>query len=260
VHPAELAERNAWRSLGPVPGISVLEIGRAACVAFPALPESPMVNHTVGVGEDEPAGEGMLDAIDEFYAGMSYYLALTPRSSPQDVRSRLARRGFTRGYDWMKFTRPTTDIPPARTALEVHQIGSEAGSDFADVVVAGYELPPAVLPTLAAVPTAAGCYAYVAYAEGEPAAAGAIFVSDEVAWLGFAATKPTHRRKGGQGAILSARLARARELGVETVVTETGVMEANRPSNSYRNILRSGFTEAYVRENYLSPARAMAAS
>jgi hypothetical protein len=38
------------------------------------------------------------------------------------------------------------------------------------------------------------------------------------------------------------------------------VIAEGRPSNWYRNILRSGFEDAYLRENYLSPAPAIAAS
>ena len=46
------------------------------------------------------------------------------------------------------------------------------------------------------------------------------------------------------------------DLGVENHRvwrTETGERLPDKPSNSYRNILRAGFTEAYVRQNYLSP-------
>ena len=75
-----------------------------------------------------------------------------------------------------------------------------------------------------------------------------------IAWLGVAATLPEHRRKGGQGAILGARLRRARELGCEVVATETGTLEEGRPAASYRNGLRSGFEVAYVRENWIAPA------
>lgn len=258
MQPAERAERDAWRALADVPGISVLELGSAVCVSMPALRDSPMVNHTVGLGEDEAVDGELLDAVAEFYGDATYYVALTPAARPEGVRSELADRGFTRDYDWMKFTRAATDIPKSQTNLDVRRV--EDGADFAAVVVAGYGLPTDVATTLAAVPPADGCHAYVAYAGSEPAAAGAIFVSGDVAWLGFAATRPEHRRKGGQGAILSARLACARDLGVATVVTETGVMRDERPSNSYRNILRSGFAEAYVRENYLAPAAAIAAS
>ena len=41
--------------------------------------------------------------------------------------------------------------------------------------------------------------------------------------------------------------------GAQIACTETGERLPDKPSNSYRNILRAGFSEAYVRQNYLSP-------
>jgi hypothetical protein len=38
-------------------------------------------------------------------------------------------------------------------------------------------------------------------------------------------------------------------------VTETGERVPGKPSNSYRNILRAGFAEAYLRANFMSAAR-----
>ena len=247
--------------LADVPGMDVLDLGATVCLAIPAMRDVPMVNHTVGLGEDGPVDAAALDAIAGFYEGIGarHYVAVTPHAEAAGLREQLLARGYTRGYDWMKFTRSTADVPSAETELDVRLVGGEAGGDFAAVVVAGYDMPPEVAPALAAVPALAGCSAYVAYDGDEPAAAGAIFVSGDIAWLGFAATRPEHRRKGGQGAILAARVAHARDLGVQTLVTETGVIAAGRPSNSYRNILRNGFAEAYVRENYLSP-EAIAAS
>ena len=37
------------------------------------------------------------------------------------------------------------------------------------------------------------------------------------------------------------------------LTTETGEQRADSPNVSYRNILRAGFEEAYVRPNLLSP-------
>jgi hypothetical protein len=153
----------------------------------------------------------------------------------------------------MKFMRPTGEPSATRTELDVQEIHADIGDDLAHVVVAGYGMPDAVRPAIAALPGCDGCFAYVAYDGATPAAAGVLFVRGDLGWLSFAATLPDQRRKGGQGAILAARIARAHGLSVEMLVTETGVQKEGRPSNSYRNILRSGFQEVYVRENYLSP-------
>jgi GNAT superfamily N-acetyltransferase len=255
VHPAEQAEHDALLTLDATPGTLCEDIAGVACWCTPALPDVPMVNHTVGLGEDTPATDDVLDAIAEFYAHLSgrYYLCVTPSAQPADLRERLLARGFTPGYDWMKFTNPVDHIPGVTTALEVRPLDRRGSDDFGRVVARAYGMPPGVAPAIAAVPALAGWSCYVAYDDGEPAAAGALFVSGDLGWLGFAGTLPEHRRKGGQRAILAARFERAAELGVQTLVTETGVMQEGRPSNSYRNIVRSGFAEAYIRKNYLSP-------
>ena len=82
-----------------------------------------------------------------------------------------------------------------------------------------------------------------------------MFVSEGVGYLGFAATLPEHRAKGGQSALLARRIRHAREAGCDVLVTETGERRDDLPSNSYRNILRAGFTEVAVRSNWLRQAR-----
>ena len=88
----------------------------------------------------------------------------------------------------------------------------------------------------------------------DPAAAAGIFMADGAGYLGFAATLPGHRGKGAQSALLAARISHAREHGCDVVVTETGERRDDRPSNSYRNILRAGFEEVSVTANWLRPA------
>jgi hypothetical protein len=74
-----------------------------------------------------------------------------------------------------------------------------------------------------------------------------------VAWLGLAGTVPELRRRGGQGAIMAARINEAIAAGCTAIGTETGERVMDRPSASYSNIVRFGFREAYVRPNLVSP-------
>ena len=94
----------------------------------------------------------------------------------------------------------------------------------------------------------------LALAGDEPAAAAALHAQDGLGWLGFAATLPEFRHRGAQNALFAARFAKAVELSLELLVTETGELLPDRPSNSYRNILRNGFEEAYLRPNWVRPA------
>jgi GNAT superfamily N-acetyltransferase len=83
-----------------------------------------------------------------------------------------------------------------------------------------------------------------------------LFVHERTGWLGFAAMLPRHRGRGGQHALLAARIDEARSAGCELLVTETGERLEGRPSASCANILRAGFREAYLRPNWTGPRRA----
>jgi len=69
----------------------------------------------------------------------------------------------------------------------------------------------------------------------------------------MAATRPSHRRQGAQIALLLARIEAAAALGAEALYTETGAADDGEgPGPSYRNILRAGFRESYLRPNWRS--------
>jgi GNAT superfamily N-acetyltransferase len=152
----------------------------------------------------------------------------------------------------MKFSR---GVGPrqAQSVLHVEAIAPERADDFARIIVTGYRLPESTAPLAANLVGRPGWTCYVAY-DGETAAgAGALFVHEQVGWLGFAATLPELRGRGAQSVILAVRIEDARRQGCTMVVTETGELAEGRPSSSYRNILRAGFREAGVRPNYRAP-------
>jgi hypothetical protein len=216
-----------------------------------------MVNRVTGLGLTAPATGADLDEAAAFFADAGvaeWAVALAPAAQSADLHGLLAARGFRAGYAWAKFRRGAEPPPPASTELRVERVDGEGGRDFALVVSEAYGMPAAAREWQAKVPGLAGFRCYVAYDGEEPAAAGALFVDGETGWLSFGGTRAEHRRRGGQNAIFGARIRAAAEAGVRTLVTETGELVADRPSSSYRNILRNGFEVAYVRPNLLSPA------
>ena len=78
---------------------------------------------------------------------------------------------------------------------------------------------------------------------GTSLAGGAALSSrDGVALLGGAATHPIHRRRGVQHALLTTRLAAARQNGCEVAVVTT-----QPGSQSQHNVQRCGFSLLYAR-------------
>ena len=236
-------------------GVDVCEVAGATCILLGAAADNLMLNRVNGLGLREPVGDAELDEIDAFFraGGTRYAIGLSPLAPP-DLAARLAERGFEPGYAWMKFRRGLEPPREVETALRVEEAGADRGAVFGSVVARGFGLPDLAADWFAALGEQPGFRLFLAYEGDEPAGAGALFARDGIGWLGVAATLPEHRRKGAQGAILAARIRLAQELGLRALATETGERTADRPSNSYRNILRAGFEEIYLRPNYVSPA------
>ncbi|MGH2996988.1 MAG: GNAT family N-acetyltransferase, partial [Gaiellaceae bacterium] len=254
MHVAEKVELAGWEELwsvapaevAEVHGVAIAEVGGALCSAVGDL-DSTMFNRVVGLGLSRPATEEDIEAVLHWFApfGRRFYVSLSPDARRRDLSQLLERRGFRSDYAWMKFTRGVEPPPPTETALSVEVVGPDRGADFAEVVSVGYELERFTVEWLAELPRSSW-RCYVAYDGDEAAGAAALFVHDGIGYLGLAATRPEHRRKGAQSALLAARIRDAAELGASRLVTETGERVPMKPSNSYRNILRYGFTEEYL--------------
>lgn len=237
----------AYRCLYP----DAVEIGGATVLRSPSAPGSPMLNRIVGLGCDEPATEEALDAaLDAIGSDVTCYVSLAPEARPREIAAWLGARGLEPGWGWMRFRRGVHDLPVAGTSLRLVEVGPRQADAFARVVATGYGLPDDTVPWISETPER-GWACWLALEGDDPAAAAALYVSGGAGYLGFAATLADHRRKGAQSALLAARIRRARELGCDVVLTETGELRDDLPGNSYRNILRAGFEEVAVTANWL---------
>jgi GNAT superfamily N-acetyltransferase len=231
---------------------SAVEAGGATVLRVSEVPGSPMLNRVVGLGVQTPATEADVDAaLAEMGAGVTFYVAVAPGARPAALPEWLRARGLEPGWGWMAFRRDVRPLESAATSLRIVDVDTVVDAQaFGTVVRVSYELPEAIEPRLAGLRDA-GWRCWVAFDGDDPAGAGALFAAEGVAYLGFAGTLPAHRGKGAQSALLAARIGAAAELGCDLVITETGERGGDRPSNSYRNILRAGFTEAAVTAHWL---------
>lgn len=227
------------------------DLDGATVLRVPAAPDCAMLNRIVGLGIERPATEADVDqALGALGPGVSFYVAVAPAARPAELSWWLHARGLEPAWGWMTFRRGVEDPPAAQTALRiVDVITPQERAAFARVVRTSYGLPATIEPTLSAL-LDNGWHCLLALDGDDPAGAAAMFVTDSMAYLGLAGTVPAYRAQGAQSALLAARIRRARELGCELVVTETGERGEDRPSNSYRNILRASFTEVAVTANW----------
>jgi GNAT superfamily N-acetyltransferase len=257
----EEVETRAMRDLleaAPAPvraagGLSAAERDGVLCLRCDALPGSRMFNHVFGLGLDRPAGEDDLAWAAAAYAGRAHHVAVSPAARPPELDRLLAARGYAPGYGWVKFRRGVEPLPAPATGLRVVDADGRHAAAFGSIIAEAFNLPAWAADWVAAAPGRPGWTCLVALDGTTPVSAGGLYVAGGVGWLAFGATLPEHRGRGGQTAILAARIARAAELGCVALAVETGAREPGRAEASYRNILAAGFEPRYLRANWASP-------
>lgn len=222
-----------------------------------ACPDVAMLNRVMGTGH-ATFDPGALAAAVRVLTDRGCVSQVTVRDDDPagtEARAWLIAHGFETGYGWMKFVHAAGRTAASRaepSQVSVHACTSADRGDFGRVFAVGFDLPSAFGDLAAGLIGRRGWSCFVANAPGMGAiGAGALFVDGDAGWLGLAATLPAARGLGAQTALIRERIAEARRLGCRMVVTETGERVPDRPSGSYRNLLRAGFRERGVRPNLL---------
>lgn len=240
-----------------------LETVGGALVSIATGAPGIMLNRTLGLGVERPATEDDIAAVRRLYTenGIDrYFIHVDPEARPETLPDLLVRNGLTRQRGWMKFVRDDAPAPNVSTDLTVREARPEEAEAFGRIAAAAFDLPQSCAALGACLYGRPGWHIIMSFDGDRPAGTGALLVDGDVAWTDWGATDPAFRRRGGQGAVLAARVELARSLGCKTIITATGEAVEGDPQHSYHNILRMGFKEAYLRPNYAPPKQAVAAA
>lgn len=239
-------------------GVRTLEVEGGFAGLAPGLPRSAIVlNRAIGLGVSQPATPSGVSRVLQAYrvAGVArFFVHVHADARPDALRGWLQTEGLVRARGWQKFRRDPLPPPGAATELEVREIGAEQGEPFARIACAAFDLGEEAVEWLAELPGRKGWRMVMAFHGGRPAATGALFIQGRAAWFDWAATAPESRRRGAQAALLDYRIRLALDSGCRALYTATGEAVTGDPQHSYSNILRAGFRETRLRENY-APAR-----
>ncbi len=255
------SERRFWRDIWEsVPaevaaehGIELRDFGPVLALVADDLPQVGMMNLVLGATEPGAVEDGHLAAATEWMCsrGVKTYVPVTPGLPSTDAAEDwLAADGFTKGYAWMKFVRGPHPPRFSAPAVEVVELTVPEQEPFGMIAATGFGLPAWASAFFADLPGLDGWRCYAARVDGEAQACAAMHVHQGVAEFGIAATLEPARGRGCQLALLHRRILDAIDAGCHTLFVETGERIPDRPSASYRNILRAGFEEAYLRPNW----------
>lgn len=267
VREADAIEAEAWRDMiDAAPpgfrsgvGLRAEIVHGATAIAASGIPIT-LFNRTIGAGLFEEPTEESIGDIIAWHAAASPSCAWihVGAATPPLVREVLEKRGFTRPARarWAKFLRRHGSIPDAPTELAIREIAEAERDALGALIARAHEMPPPMAGWVAALAARPSWTAFGAFDGDAMVAGGMLYSRGTRAWLGLGGTLPSHRRRGAQRALMSARIERALASGSHTIATETGEPIAGEVNPSLQNMVRSGFVRVDGRENLASPARA----
>lgn len=246
-----------WASAAPEAAaahrVELRRFGPVQVTAIGDLPEAGWLNLVLGSAGPEAVDDGHLAAAAEWAEslGVKYYVPVTPGLPGSEAAAEWLRaNGHELGYGWMKFVRDSAPPEFPDPDVEIAELSAGESGDFGAIVAEGFGMPPWAKSLFAGLPGRPGWHCYMALVEGRPAASAAMLAENGIAEFGLAATLEPARGRGCQLALLRRRIVDAAAAGCHTLLVETGERLPDRPSASYRNILRAGFSEAYLRPNW----------
>ena len=243
-------------------GLEVRKVAGATLLLAPRMP-GPMFNRAIGWGMDlEGSGRAAsiadADVIAQAFrdaGSASWWLHANPLAQPAGLADALLARGWTLPprRSWAKMLRETSPPAGVDTALSVEPASAAGLEATTQAIAAAFEMPPFMGEWLAALHARPRWRVY-ALRDGAQVVGGAcLFVDGPLAWLGMGAVLPSHRRRGGQRALMARRIADAIAAGAVAIATETGEPVADEPNPSLANMRRCGFEVVASRLNLVGP-------
>jgi GNAT superfamily N-acetyltransferase len=257
----EGVERRGWLDLWRAPVLDAVEEGgiearwfgpiQATIVA--GLPDTPLLNLILGAAEQGAVKDGHLEAAVEWAESHGVDCRIPVATEGPEAGAAedlLNRRGYRRTERLVRFVR---DASPPRffepAGIEVDEV-PEFMEGFSDYLADGFGLNLIAGTFFDCLPERERWRSYVAIGEhGFGIGAATMMVDFGIAMLGFTATNPSERGKGGHLALLARSIRDAAAARCQMIFTDAEEQLGDPPGHSAaaRNLVRAGFREATVR-------------
>jgi len=232
-------------------GMQLEDINGIVCSVSSAEP-SILLNRCFVKDEKALTEVAMIEAVKRFYLenGIREFFLHVVNNSPDMTRC-LEQAGMKKSRGWMKFIHNNEPVTARNTDLDIRKIGPEHAEDFARIAIPCFDLTDALLPLIVSLVHHPDYHLYMGFDNDRPAAAGALFYKDGTGFCDWGSTHRDFRGRGFQGALLARRINDGLSMGANAIYTATGEAVPGDPQHSYKNIMRYGFREYYLRENWV---------
>ena len=237
----------AWRDKNPGKPVALKEIAGGWAVFLGA--DSPLT-HAVGIGMNGELTAADIDRLEDFYRGrdLSVKVDVCPLADPSLI-DLLGRRGY-RPVEFANvlvrsLSEEQADYPSAGET-KVREIDVQERELWSTILARGFfelqELAPPLLEIGLIICNSPSTRCYLGSASGSPAGGAGLACYNGVALMFADATLPEARNRGVHSALISARLAIARQEGCQFATADT-----LPGSISQRHYERWGFQVAYTK-------------
>lgn len=234
--------------------VTVLDTESFGAVALPPL-DVLGFNRVLNFGIHNPVSEQDLSAMLDFYRGNNvrrFFINVSPVAAPANVDEILSDKGFRHYNNWaqMSYELPK-EIEPLQSDLDARPAHKEDKETFAYIINLAFGWPGYAGELVAASIGSPGWIHFIIYEGEEAISAAAMYAAGEIGSLVIGGTLEKHRGKGAQKLLINYRSRKAIEAGCKYLVTETAEDTPEKPSPSFRNMIKSGFELAYIRPNWI---------
>lgn len=234
--------------------VSILDSESFGAMAVPPL-DVLGFNRVLNFGIHNPVSGEDLDGMLDYYRANKirrFFVNVSPVATPENVSETLTLKGFRHYNNWaqMCYELPP-ELQPIKSSLDARPANSDEKETFAYIINQAFEWPGYAGELVAASIGLPNWIHFIIY-EGEQAiSAAAMYAAGDFGSLVIGGTLEKHRGKGAQKLLINYRTRKAIEAGCKYLVTETAEDTPEKPSPSFRNMIKSGFELAYIRPNWI---------
>lgn len=218
------------RAFLPLSGTKVIERPGWLQLITPSIPRGGFNDVAYSNLRDDEADAIIDRTIAEYVTlGLEFRWFVGPDSGPADLADRLERRGLVRHEVSGMARRIERSGARLEASIAVEHVDAVTEPEFSRVTAAGWKMDEAALGAyhrhVLSRPTR-GHHLFLAHLGGEPAGTASYVANARSAYLMGGVVLPAMRGRGVYRALVGARLAHARGLGISLATCQAGRMSA----------------------------------